>query len=193
MVALAVNSLSDKSHSVRRSCIKTLVKLITTHPYNRLHDGALDLDEWQNRHDLLSAQASKFQNSSDFLNKENGIVTEDNKENVNVDDINLIQNKTSDDINMFETEIADFEGRILISNDSQDSANELLNYDEMSKCRFMLKYYSEAIQFIRYLDEASEKILDILGSRNKSEVIDSMDFFVITDTYKLRFAKVCFV
>lgn len=53
--ALAIRHLEDKSSSVRRYAIRVLIKLIKTHPY-AMYGGLLDLDEWKERYDDLSAQ-----------------------------------------------------------------------------------------------------------------------------------------
>lgn len=53
---LTIRSLEDKSSQVRRNCIALLTKLITTHPYGRMHGGELNLPEWQQRYDDLATE-----------------------------------------------------------------------------------------------------------------------------------------
>lgn len=62
--------------------------------------------------------------------------------------------------------------------------------EDLMKLQLTKRYYSEALKFIESLHEASETISQLLASKNKSEVLESMDFFVVADAYKLATAKV---
>lgn len=46
----AVDSLEDKTATVRKSAIMLLVQLIVTHPYGLIHGGLLSLQEWEERY-----------------------------------------------------------------------------------------------------------------------------------------------
>jgi condensin complex subunit 1 len=46
----AVDSLEDKTATVRKSAIVLLVQLIVTHPYGLIHGGLLSLQEWEERY-----------------------------------------------------------------------------------------------------------------------------------------------
>jgi condensin complex subunit 1 len=62
--------------------------------------------------------------------------------------------------------------------------------EDLMKLQLTKRYYTEALKFIESLHEASETISQLLASKNKSEVLESMDFFVVADAYKLATAKV---
>ncbi|RQM07629.1 hypothetical protein DH86_00002084 [Scytalidium sp. 3C] len=47
-------------------------------------------------------------------------------------------------------------------------------------------YYIEALKFIEVLHEATPIICQLLGSKNKSEVIEAMDYFEIGDAYNIE-------
>ncbi|KAI0338960.1 hypothetical protein BDW22DRAFT_1401081 [Trametopsis cervina] len=47
---VAVDSLEDKTATVRKGSVMLLVKLITTHPYGLIHGGLLGLQEWEDRY-----------------------------------------------------------------------------------------------------------------------------------------------
>ncbi|KAI0684926.1 non-SMC mitotic condensation complex subunit 1-domain-containing protein [Cytidiella melzeri] len=47
---VAVDSLEDKTATVRKSAVMLLVQLIVTHPYGLMHGGLLGLREWEERY-----------------------------------------------------------------------------------------------------------------------------------------------
>lgn len=47
---VAVDSLEDKTATVRKNAVSVLVKLICTHPYGLIHGGLLSLQEWEQRY-----------------------------------------------------------------------------------------------------------------------------------------------
>jgi condensin complex subunit 1 len=69
----------------------------------------------------------------------------------------------------------------------QDEAATAQMVDFLQKTR---KYYVEALKFIEVLDYAAEQVTRLLSSKNKSEVIEAMDFFTIIDAYKIENARV---
>jgi len=52
------------------------------------------------------------------------------------------------------------------------------------------RYYVEALKFIEVLHGATTTICQLLGSKNKSEIIEAMDFFEIGDAYNIEQNKV---
>jgi condensin complex subunit 1 len=53
------------------------------------------------------------------------------------------------------------------------------------------RYYLDAIHFVRRIHEAIPILCQLLASTNKTEVIDTMDFFVTAHYYKISAAQVC--
>ena len=47
---VAIDSLEDKTATVRTSAVALLVQLIVTHPYGLIHGGLLSLQEWEERY-----------------------------------------------------------------------------------------------------------------------------------------------
>lgn len=47
---VAVDSLEDKTSTVRKGAVMLLVQLIYTHPYGLIHGGYLSLQEWEQRY-----------------------------------------------------------------------------------------------------------------------------------------------
>jgi len=158
-----VRSLEDKSSHVRRNVIKLLTKLISTHPFALLHGGQLSYPEWHERLEAVTAQIKNLQPPSDAPG--------------------LAENAGADDNDQEDSE------------SNQNAPNEdhptgATTGEDLMKLQLTKRYYSEALKFIESLHEASQTISLLLASKNKSEVLESMDFFVVADAYKLATAKV---
>ena len=66
---------------------------------------------------------------------------------------------------------------------------EAATSEMIGKFQLTKKYYIEALRFIEIVHEASTTICQLLAARNKSEVIEAMDFFVVVDAYKIETAR----
>jgi len=163
---LCVRSLEDKSSHVRRNVIKVLTKLISTHPFALLHGGQLSYQEWKERLDAVSLQINSLQPPSDAPGL---AVNGENHEE--------------------ETGKADKDKHP--SDQASQAQQEAATSEDLMKLQLTKRYYTEALKFIESLHAASEIISQLLASKNKSEVLESMDFFVVADAYKLATAKVC--
>jgi condensin complex subunit 1 len=72
----------------------------------------------------------------------------------------------------------------------EQAALAALETDQLLHLRLRKKYYSEALNFIRQVEEAAREIFKLLGSKHKSEVLESMEFFKVAHEYQLEGAKV---
>jgi condensin complex subunit 1 len=63
---------------------------------------------------------------------------------------------------------------------------------ELTALRLRKKYYSDALTFIRQIEGAMEPMCKLLGSTNKAEVLEVMDFFRVAHEYQFESAKVGF-
>jgi len=52
------------------------------------------------------------------------------------------------------------------------------------------RYYAEALDFIRWLDAASESVGELLGSTHRAEVLEAMEFFRVGFEYGVESAAV---
>ncbi|KAL4254139.1 Condensin complex subunit 1 [Abortiporus biennis] len=57
----AIESLEDKSSSVRKSALVCIEKLILTHPYGLMHGGLLNLKEWEERYKGICEELDKVE------------------------------------------------------------------------------------------------------------------------------------
>ncbi|KAJ3569809.1 hypothetical protein NP233_g4807 [Leucocoprinus birnbaumii] len=68
----------------------------------------------------------------------------------------------------------------------EQQALSALEADEHLHLRLKKKYYTEALTFIRLLDEGKENLVKLLGSLNKAEVLETMEFFRIAHEYQVK-------
>ncbi|RIB15151.1 non-SMC mitotic condensation complex subunit 1 [Gigaspora rosea] len=69
-----------------------------------------------------------------------------------------------------------------LSNQQNSSANEIM------RLQLTRRYYSDAVRFIHQIHTAVPTLCQLLGSTTKSEVLETMEFFVTAYTYKMEFA-----
>lgn len=175
---LAARSLEDKSSNVRRNAVKLLGKLVTTHPFSLMHGGQLSHKEWNARLEACEAEldALKPPANTPGLAEKHGKVDSDL-----LDDATQIQEDEPMDVEMTD------EQKLAAVQKAQEEA---ATSDMISRLQLTRKYYSEAVRFIEVLHDANPVVCQLLSAKNKSEVIEAMDYFVITDAYKVETARV---
>jgi condensin complex subunit 1 len=176
---LATQSLQDKSSNVRRNAIKLIGKLVATHPFSVMHGGQLSYKEWSDRLEVVQAQLDALQPPPDTP----GLAeTATGGERVDSDLLDDATQLESDQAQVAMTE----EEKIAAIKKAQEEA---ATSEMMGKLQLTKKYYVEAMRFVETVHEASAIICQLLSARNKSEVIEAMDFFVIIDAYKVESAR----
>jgi condensin complex subunit 1 len=177
---LATRSLEDKSSNVRRNSIKLLAKLIATHPFSLMHGGQLSYKEWNARLEAVDAELNALRPPPETP----GLVEDMDVTNV---DSELLDDVTEmpDDSPSKAPRMTEEQQAAAVKRAAEEAAtSEMLTRLQLTK-----KYYLEAIRFIEVLHTASGTVCQLLSSRNKSEVIEAMDFFVIADAYKIETAR----
>lgn len=66
-----------------------------------------------------------------------------------------------------------------------------LQSSQMLHLKLRKRYYAEALSFIRQLESAMETVGQLLGSTNKAEVLEAMEFFRVAHEYQFAGAEVC--
>jgi condensin complex subunit 1 len=180
VVELAARSLEDKSSNVRRNAIKLLGKLVSTHPFSVLHGGQLSYKEWDQRLQSVEAELSALKPPVDSsgLAERTGQVDASVDETL-LDEATILENKPEESPLTAEQQAA------IIQKAADDAATSELT----TKLHLTRKYYLEAIRFIEVLHSATPIVCQLLSSKNKSEVIEAMDFFVVIDAYKIETAR----
>jgi condensin complex subunit 1 len=175
---LATRSLEDKSSNVRRNAIKLLGKLVQTHPFAVLHGGLLAHKDWQSRLDAVDAQINALKPPEELREKEPG---EQNADTALLDDATVIENGETKPA----AEMTDEEKAVAY----EKAQAEAQTAEALNKFQLTRRYYLEALKFIDVLHEASPIVTQLLSSKNKSEIIEAMDFFVMLDAYKIETAR----
>ena len=178
---LAARSLEDKSSNVRRNAIKFLGKLISTHPFSVLHGGQLSMKDWNERLETVEAELAALKppvDSPGLGEKSNGGKVDDGL----VDDATEIE---SNEKEQAPESISEEEKAKALQKAAEDAATS----ETISKLQLTKRYYTEALRFIEVIHDTSPAICQLLLSKNKSEVIEAMDFFMIADAYKIDMAR----
>ncbi|KAK0625171.1 condensin-like protein [Bombardia bombarda] len=177
---LACRSLEDKSSHVRRNAIKLLGTLIRTHPFTALHGAQLARKDWQARLDKVESELQALKPPVDAPGLD-GDKTSATVDTALLDDVTQIESPKKQSAEMTDEEkIAAF----------RKAQEEAATSEAIDKLTLTKRYYSEALKFIDVLHEATATVCQLLGSKNKSEVIEAMDYFEIGDAYNIEQNKV---
>ena len=174
---LATQSLQDKSSNVRRNAVKLLSKLVSTHPFSVMHGGELSMSQWEARLQAVEDQIEALQPSPPPAAVARTADGEDAVDSALLDEATQPQEETQ--------EMCEEERIEAIQQAEKDSATQEI----VAKLKLTKKYYNEAIKFIEVIHEASETTCQLLSAKNKSEVIEAMDFFVVVDAYKIETSR----
>ncbi|KAH8779334.1 armadillo-type protein [Hyaloscypha finlandica] len=172
---LAARSLEDKSSNVRRNAIKLLGTLIKTHPFSVLHGSQLSQKEWNARLDAVDAELNALKPPAGTP----GLVEGKSDQTIDpglVDDATVIESSSPEKPMSDEQKIA------AVRKAQEDAATS----EAINKLTLTRRYYVEALKFIEVLHGATSVICQLLGSKNKSEVIEAMDYFEIGDAYNIE-------
>ncbi|CCE63741.1 hypothetical protein TPHA_0F02610 [Tetrapisispora phaffii CBS 4417] len=174
---LAIRSLEDKSSLVRRNSVKLLSKLLLTHPFSGLDGNQLILTNWKKLLDEAHNELDKYQeNNENYDISVNNIDDDIINKDVTIDmDVNT-KNTSSNIINKNGVET--------------DEANNQLS-NKITKLKLMVAYFEEAVEFISNLHRAIFLASGLLSSRNRNEVLETMDFLVLAGTYSLEPSGEC--
>ncbi|KAK2595720.1 hypothetical protein N8I77_013745 [Diaporthe amygdali] len=180
---LACRSLEDKSSNVRRNAIKLLGCLIKTHPFTVMHGHQLARKDWQDRLDKVDQEL-------DALKPPAGAPDMDSQGRADV----TVDEQLLDEATQVEpspqkndpAEMTEEEKLAAIQKVQADAATS----EAIEKLTLTRRYYTEALKFIDVLHEATGTVCQLLGSKNKSEVIEAMDYFEVGDAYNIEQNKV---
>ncbi|KND86397.1 Condensin complex subunit 1, partial [Tolypocladium ophioglossoides CBS 100239] len=176
---LACRSLEDKSSNVRRNAIKLLGMLIKTHPFTVMHGAQLSRKEWQDRHDKVEEELNALQAPPGMPG------FGDNKANTTVDN-ELLDEATQIGSPEKPKPMTDELNIAAIKKAQEQAATS----EAMEKLTLTRRYYNEALKFIDVLHNATGIVCQLLSSRNKSEVIEAIDYFEVGDAYNIEQNKV---
>ncbi|KAJ4388176.1 condensin complex non-SMC subunit Cnd1 [Gnomoniopsis smithogilvyi] len=175
---LACRSLEDKSSNVRRNAIKLLGCLIKTHPFTVMHGAQLARKDWQERLDKVDQELDALKppaGAPDMDSQGRADVTVDEQL---LDEATQVESPQKND----PSEMTEEQKAALIKKAQEEAATS----EAIEKLTLTRRYYTEALKFIDVLHDATETICQLLGARNKSEVIEAMDYFEVGDAYNIE-------
>ena len=174
---LAMQSLQDKSSNVRRNAIKLLGKLVATHPFSVMHGGELTHKVWMQRLEEVDKQLDALKPPPDSP----GLVeTAKGTEKVDSDLLDDATRMEEEPKEMTEEEKIE-----AVKKAQEDAATS----EVLTRLQLTRKYYLDAIRFIEVILESADIACQLLSARNKSEVLEAMDFFVVINAYKVETAS----
>ncbi|KAG5938622.1 hypothetical protein E4U60_001311 [Claviceps pazoutovae] len=172
---LACRSLEDKSSNVRKNAIKLLAILIKTHPFTVMHGAQLSRKEWQDRHDKVEEELNALKPPPGMpgFGDVNGNTTVDNE---------LLDEATQIDSAQSPESMSDEEKVAAIKKAQEEAATG----EAIEKLTLTRRYYNEALRFIDVLHDATGVVCQLLSAKNKSEVIEAIDYFEVGDAYNIE-------
>ncbi|KAJ4346575.1 condensin complex non-SMC subunit Cnd1 [Didymosphaeria variabile] len=181
----AAQSLMDKSSIVRRNAIKLISRLVETHPFTLFAEdqGLLSkdrtvrqLEDFDAQIDALAPPEPEKPSSGEQTLDESML-----QDATQVEGAVPVQPKHPDEMN--EEERIAFLKKLEMQAEARAKAEKL---DTLQKSR---KYYDDMLKFIEVVDDAADDVMQLLSAKNKSEVIEAMDFFVKINAYKIPNAR----
>lgn len=178
----AALSLKDKTSNVRRNAIKLLTKLVETHPFNLFADdeGRLSKEKTEKKLEEIEGQMRELMPPE----PEKPAAAEPTL------DEDMLQDATQMDGDatmrpQHPDQMTD-EQKIEMMKKLAEQAATAEKLDTLDKSR---KYYTDMLKFIEVVDDAADNVMLLLSAKNKSEVIEAMDFFVRINAYKIPNAR----
>ncbi|KAG5981511.1 hypothetical protein E4U55_002866 [Claviceps digitariae] len=172
---LACRSLEDKSSNVRRNAIKLLAILIKTHPFTVMHGAQLSRKEWQDRHD-------KVEEELNALKPPPGMPGFGEGNSNSIVDNELLDEATQIDSPQKAKPMSDEQKIAAIKRAQEEAATG----EAIEKLTLTRRYYNEALRFIDVLHDATGIVCQLLSAKNKSEVIEAIDYFEVGDAYNIE-------
>ncbi|KAI9052373.1 hypothetical protein LZ554_003723 [Drepanopeziza brunnea f. sp. 'monogermtubi'] len=173
---LAARSLEDKSSNVRRNAVKLLGTLIKTHPFSIMHGSQLSLKEWNARLDAVDAELNALKPPAETPGLVDSTKANETIDTALLDDATVLPSDSP------QKPMSDEQKMAAMKKAQEDAATS----EAINKLTLTRRYYVEALKFIEVLHGATTIICQLLGSKNKSEVIEAMEYFEIGDAYNIE-------
>ncbi|KAJ2383735.1 condensin complex non-SMC subunit Cnd1, partial [Coemansia sp. RSA 2603] len=195
LISLIIGRLEDKATNVRKHAIRALTMLLETHPFSL--DGAeLGVEQLEASLAKINKELAQMANAtpsdaSESTSKAKKIAdsddeNEDDEEGDDDDDDDdaEIESSTTTAVNNGEEQAT--------STGSEQFANAGLSPEMAAKAmhlQFQQRYYRDALYFVYQLQEAQPLLMQLLGSTNKGEVMEAIDFFVAAVRFRVDGAQ----
>ncbi|KAK9763414.1 condensin complex non-SMC subunit Cnd1 [Basidiobolus ranarum] len=182
LVALVISRLEDKSSNVRKNAIKTLSKLLETHPF-LIEGGELVLDTFQGRLNQIDRELKEIVipsiEKTDSKKKSRKSTKADDEDDLGLDSSSDENSESEDNLESAPAE----------TNESAPATISPEIATKVIQLQFHRRYYTDAVEFVESIHEAIPILCQLLGSTTKAEVMEAMDFFVTATRYKIQLAQ----
>lgn len=208
MTDLTIRTLEDKTSSARRYSIQLLCKLLETHPFGSLHGGTLNLPEWQERYENISAELEKIDtHEMEKARQDAGMDDEEDEESQDKEgegdeagdeaggeeEAEKEQEDGDEDASPDATPKVKKEKKkprpSQIDLAAVQAEQASLDPQMIMRLRLTKKYYADALRFINQIENAIPTLCQLLVSTNKSEALESMRFFRTAYEYNVASAE----
>ncbi|KAJ1921733.1 condensin complex non-SMC subunit Cnd1 [Mycoemilia scoparia] len=195
LVDLVIKRLHDKTSSVRKHAVRAMIALLETHPFI-MDGGELVIEHLEEQSEkinkeleALTKKASqkirnpeKSQSSPKY--KESGD-DEDEDEDEDEEQVPEKDKENEEAIN------EQGEERDSAVGTKDDNVPEFTPEDanRVMELQMRQRYYRDAMYFVRQVQGAIPTLCDLLGSTNKQEVMEGINFFVAAARYRIAGAQ----
>ncbi|KAJ7844392.1 non-SMC mitotic condensation complex subunit 1-domain-containing protein [Mycena olivaceomarginata] len=210
----AVGALEDKVATVRKSAAALIVKLLLTHPYGLMYGGMLTLEAWEDDYRVLKAELAKIEAAVVEPEQQEGEAPKKKPEDdsmdvdgdgggdTDVEEDGDEEDEEEEDPSAMSVDPEDGEeqtpkkkkrkapklkprkSQIAVDMTDEQVALETLETNQLLHLRLRKKYYAEALNFIRQIEGTMDIMENLLGSKNKPEVLEAIEFFRVAHEYK---------
>ncbi|CAH6722934.1 condensin complex subunit 1 [[Candida] jaroonii] len=182
---LAVRSLDDRSTLVRRNGIKFMAKLVLNHPFATVHGTQLGLSKWMERSEEANKILEEYLPAEQF---EQWMEERERVEDEDAMEVDEPQEEREQEEREPEEEEEDSPEQEQQQEQQQEEQEQQIPTDTnaMLKAKLSAQYYHDAVNFIKVIHKGTETISNLLFSKNRNEVLESMDFLVLADAYGIE-------
>ncbi|KAF5389534.1 hypothetical protein D9757_004200 [Collybiopsis confluens] len=213
MTKSAIEALEDKTSTVRKNAVSLIIKLIRTNPYGKEEGAPLPRDDIQAEYDKLKTELGaieeRAQRSIETQEDEGAGHESTNKMKKRAERIEDDMDVDNEDGEATDQEDEDEEGDSMdVDNEGQpattrsklkprksqinleafndDEAVRKLTSVETDQLRIQKKKLSDGLYFIQQIEDALGLLEQMLGSKNKSEVLEAIEFFRVAYHFQLN-------
>ncbi|KAK3804526.1 MAG: LOW QUALITY PROTEIN: non-SMC mitotic condensation complex subunit 1-domain-containing protein [Benniella sp.] len=159
---LVIGRLSDKSFWSRKQAIKTLVRLIETHPYS-MHGGELDIEEWDAQYTQVTGRQPR----------KTRVTRGDNGTDMEVDDADRPSRADNDNSSEYDDDVERARDNDKgkgddISLPTDEELLELQSSKEYVTKTLQQRYYADAIRFVHLIHRAVPVMCQLIASTNEA-------------------------
>lgn len=183
------NSLIDRSTLVRRNAIKLMYKLLTKHPFSGNHGSQLKSSVWEQRVKDIQTELEGYLPQNLPQKKQSSSDDHDDDDNMEVDGDNEVNSNEAKDLDNDVLSGSDSDDDIdheVLNQSFREQEENLPNPEVLIRANLLSKFHKDALEFIEALEEGVNTCTTLLFSRNKSEVLEAMDFLVAADSYDIE-------